>query len=216
MATLDDTPPQGSAAYRQLLAQIKMGDLAPGDRLREEDLAVRLGVSRTPIREAIRQLEADGLVVHAPRQGAVIRSLDYTEAMELYEMRAVLEGMAARLAARAASEIELEELTSVNEALAAAGPGSMATHLNRVFHATLLDAAKNRFLHRSVSTLRKAMMILGPSMLMDRARADAAVAEHRQVLAALRTRDGAGAEAAMRAHIEASQRLRIRKMQGRQ
>ena len=78
--------PQGNAAYLQLLDEIRQGRLLPGDRLRETELADRLGVSRTPVREAIRQLEADGLVVHAPRQGATVRRLDYAEVMELYEM----------------------------------------------------------------------------------------------------------------------------------
>ena len=82
---------QGESAYQRLLDAIRRGTLQPGARLIETDLARHLGVSRTPIREAIRQLEADGLVVHLPRLGAAVRSLDYAEVMELYEMRAVLE-----------------------------------------------------------------------------------------------------------------------------
>lgn len=126
--------PQGNAAYRKLLDEIRSGRLNAGDRLRETDLAERLGVSRTPIREAIRQLEADGLVTHVPRQGASLRTLDYAEVMELYEMRAVLEGTAARLAARAASDIEIEELAALNQDLAEAGDGPEAVLLNRQFH----------------------------------------------------------------------------------
>jgi DNA-binding GntR family transcriptional regulator len=83
--------PQGQTAYRRLLDDIRNGALLPGARLRETELAERLGISRTPVREAIRQLEADGLVTHLPRQGATIRSLDHGEVIELYEMRAVLE-----------------------------------------------------------------------------------------------------------------------------
>ena len=111
---------QSDEAYRRLIEEIRRGELLPGARLRETDLAVRLGISRTPVREAIRQLEADGLVVHLPRQGASIRSLDYAEIAELYEMRAVLEGTAARLAARSASDMELAELSALNEEFAAA------------------------------------------------------------------------------------------------
>ena len=87
-------------AYSLILDAIDRGRYPPGARLVETELAERFGVSRTPIREAIRQLEADGVVTHVPRQGACIRTLDYAEVMELYEMRAVLEGTAARLAAR--------------------------------------------------------------------------------------------------------------------
>ncbi len=207
--------PQGNSAYQRLLTEIREGTLLPGDRLREIEVSERLGVSRTPVREAIRQLEADGLVTHVPRQGATVRGLDYAEVMELYEMRAVLEGTAARLAARAASDVELDELDVLNDRLAEAGTGPEAARVNRIFHATLLDAAKNRFLARSISSLQKALLILGPSQLLDSDRAEAAVAEHRLIMAALKARDSAAAETEMRAHIQAAQRMRIRALQER-
>ncbi|NOD64419.1 MULTISPECIES: GntR family transcriptional regulator [unclassified Ruegeria] len=207
--------PQGNSTYQRLLEEIRDGILLPGDRLREIELSERLGVSRTPVREAIRQLEADGLVTHVPRQGATVRSLDYAEVMELYEMRAVLEGTAARLAARAASDIELDELDILNDRLAEAGTGPDAAQINRVFHATLLDATKNRFLAKSMLSLQKALLILGPSQLLDSERAAAAVTEHRRIMAALKARDGASAETEMRAHIQAAQRMRIRALQER-
>jgi len=207
--------PHGNSAYQHLLEEIREGTLLPGERLREVDLSERLGVSRTPVREAIRQLEADGLVTHVPRQGATVRSLNYAEVMELYEMRAVLEGTAARLAARAASDVELDELDMLNDRLAEAGTGPDAAQINRVFHATVLDAAKNRFLTKSMLSLQKALLILGPSQLLDGDRAKAAVAEHRRIMAALKARDGALAETEMRAHIQAAQRIRIRALQDR-
>ncbi|NVK59195.1 MAG: GntR family transcriptional regulator [Rhodobacteraceae bacterium] len=210
MTTEDDSTPQGNAAYARLIAELRDGRLNPGDRLRETDLAERLGMSRTPIREAIRQLEADGVVTHVPRQGACIRTLDYAEVMELYEMRAVLEGTAARLAARAASDIEIEELADMNQQMAQLGDAPDAFVLNRQFHAALLDAAKNRFLARSIHVLQKALMILGPTTLTEPDRAAKAVEEHFGVLDAIKARDGALAEAAMRAHIEAAQRVRVR------
>lgn len=206
----DDSAPQGNGAYLRLLTELREGRLNPGDRLRETDLADRLGVSRTPVREAIRQLEADGIVTHLPRQGATIRRLDYAEVMELYEMRAVLEGTAARLAARAASDIEIEELLDMNHQMATLGNASEAFIVNRQFHAALLDAAKNRFLSRSIHTLQKALMILGPTTLTEPDRAQKAVEEHFSVLDAIKARDGSLAEAAMRAHIEAAQRVRVR------
>ncbi|MEN9061530.1 MULTISPECIES: GntR family transcriptional regulator [Ponticoccus] len=218
MTTRTDAPPpgpSGNSVYQQLLEEIRAGTLLPGDRLREIDLATRLGVSRTPVREAIRQLETDGLVTHIPRTGASLRRLDYPEVMELYEMRAVLEGTAARLAARAASEVEIEELEALNDRLTAATSGTEAARLNRLFHATLLDTAKNRFLAKSMTSLHKAMMILGPTTLTESERAENADAEHRRVLEALKARDGAAAEATMRAHIEAAQRVRIRALADR-
>ncbi|RYG89437.1 GntR family transcriptional regulator [Loktanella sp. IMCC34160] len=210
MTTEDDGTPQGNVAYARLLTELREGRLNPGDRLRETELADRLGVSRTPVREAIRQLEADGIVTHVPRQGATIRTLDYAEVMELYEMRAVLEGTAARLAARAASDIEIEELIDMNRQMGEMANAPEAFILNRQFHAALLDAAKNRFLARSIHTLQKALMILGPTTLTDPDRAEKAVAEHLGILDAIKARDGLRAEAAMRAHIEAAQRVRVR------
>lgn len=212
----DDTEiPQGQSAYRRLLDEIRNGALAPGARLREIELAERLGISRTPVREAIRQLEADGLVTHLPRQGATIRSLDHAEVVELYEMRAVLEGTAARLAARAASDIELAELSALNEELAQAPAGAQAREINRVFHRTLIEAARNRFLIKAMSALQKTLLILGPTTLAEPARARAAVAEHGAVLEALLAREGGRAETAMRLHVEAALSARIRGMRGR-
>ena len=208
--------PQGQSAYRRLLDEIRNGSLAPGVRLRETELAERLGISRTPVREAIRQLEADGLVVHLPRQGATIRSLEHAEVVELYEMRSVLEGTAARLAARAASDIELTELTALNDELAQAPAGPQARELNRQFHRMLLETARNRFLLKSMSALQKTLLILGPSTLGDPSRAVSAVSEHSAVLTALKVRDGTAAELAMRSHVDAALLARIRGMRDRE
>lgn len=212
----DNELPQGQGAYLRLLGEIRNGTLIPGTRLRETDLAERLGISRTPVREAIRQLEADGLVTHLPRHGATIRSLDHGEIVELYEMRAVLEGTAARLAARAASDIELAELAALNADMATASAGPLAREVNRQFHRMLLEAARNRFLVKSMSALQKTLLILGPTTLADPARATTAVAEHAAVLTALQARDGAMAEAAMRCHVEAALAARLRGMRDRE
>lgn len=208
--------PQGQGAYRRLIDEIRRGELAPGARLREIELAERLGISRTPVREAIRRLEADGLVVHLARQGAAIRSLDGAEVIELYEMRGVLEGTAARLAARAASAVELDELAAINAELATAAPGPQAQELNRQFHRTLLDAARNRFLVKAMNALQKTLLILGPSTLEDAARTAEATAEHAAILEAIRGHDGLAAELAMRGHIEAALRIRLKAMRGRE
>lgn len=209
-----DTP-QGENVYQRLIEEIRSGALAPGARLRETELADRLGVSRTPIREAIRQLENDGLVSHLPRVGAAVRSLDYAEVMELYDMRAVLEGTAARMAARAATDLELAELASLNAEMTGAVTAQRAAELNAQFHLTLLDAARNRYLTRAMLGLRRTLIILGPSTLADAARAQDAQAEHGRLLAALQRRDPLAAEAEMRAHIEGAHRMRMRQLRDR-
>lgn len=214
---MSDEPdePQGAAAYRRLLDDIRRGDLAPGARLRETELAERLGISRTPVREAIRMLEADDLVTHQPRLGATVRRLGHGEVVELYEMRAVLEGTAARLAARGAAMVEIEELAALNEAMARAASPEAARDLNRQFHHALQQAARNRFLGRTMAAIGKAMLILGPTTLTDPARAAEVVAEHAEILTAVAGRDGPRAEAAMRAHIEAALKLRLRDLRKR-
>lgn len=207
---------QGLDAYHQLVAEIRAGTLPPGARLLETDLADRLGISRTPVREALRMLEGDGLVVHQPRVGATIRRLDPSEINELYEMRSVLEGTAARLAARAASDVELAELDAINTEMgeALADPTRLSV-LNHQFHAALINAARNRYLARSVAGLQKTLLILGPSTMEEATRPARAVAEHAAILTAIRARDGAAAETAMRAHITAAHALRLRQLRAR-
>jgi DNA-binding GntR family transcriptional regulator len=203
----------GQDAYQRLIGEIRAGSLKPGDRLLEAELAMRLGISRTPVREAIRQLEGDGLVAHAPRTGATVRRLDYSEVTELYEMRTVLEATAARLAARAASEVELSEMEALNtEMVRAEAKVTKLYELNRQFHRVLLDASRNRYLASSVAALQKTLLILGPSTMEETGRAAQAVAEHADIVSALRARDEAWAEAAMRRHMQGAHRMRLRQL----
>ncbi|WP_420327168.1 GntR family transcriptional regulator [Mameliella sp.] len=201
---------QGQEAYRRILDEVRAGHLMPGDRLMEVELAKRLGFSRTPVREAIRQLESDGVVTHVPRVGAAIRSLDHAEISELYDMRTVLEGTAARFAARAASEVELAELADIHATMAA-GEGDPYV-LNRQFHAALLDAARNRFLKKAVASIHTTLLILGPTTLREEERAEDALREHAAILEGLQARDQDAAEQAMRAHIAAAHRARLRQL----
>jgi DNA-binding GntR family transcriptional regulator len=207
---------QGREAYERLLVEIRVGKLKPKDRLTETELAARLGISRTPVREAIRQLEADGLVIHVPRVGAVVRSLEYAEITELYEMRAVLEGTAARFAARAATDVELAELDAINgEMERAVAKVAELYVLNRQFHAALLSAAKNRFLLKAAEAVDKTLLILGPSTMEEGGRANEAIAEHGKVLEALRARNGELAETTMRQHIDAAHGARLRQLRSK-
>lgn len=209
-------PLHGQSAYDALREEIRSGQLRPGTRLTETEVAARLQISRTPVREAIRRLESEGLVEHQPRTGAVIRQLDYSEIMELYEMRCVFESTAARLAARAASDIEIAELREINREMEAAiaTPDRMAA-LNRLFHRRLLDAARNRFLHSSMASVETTMLILGPTSMESRDRAQAAIGEHDAVIDALSARDGETAERLMRQHMEGAQSERLRMLRDR-
>ncbi|MFQ6550927.1 GntR family transcriptional regulator [Aestuariibius insulae] len=204
--------PQGQDAYHRIIAEIRSGAMVPGDRLTEVDLAERFGISRTPVREAIRQLEADGLVTHTPRRGATIRTLGPAEISELYDMRAVLEGAAAQFAARAASEVELAELSEIHQAMTKTSDAEELYRLNQHFHAGLLDAARNRFLMKSVAAVTKTLLILGRSTMEEGDRASEALSEHAKILAALEARDPETAGNVMRAHIAAAHRARLRQL----
>lgn len=210
---MSDAPTQAKDVYQRLLEAIASGDLRPGERLREVDLAHRLNVSRTPVREALKDLESDGLVEHLPRVGASIKALSYAEVVELYEMRAVLEGVAARLAARSASVLEVQEMAKLNDQMAQAldDPHAMS-QINRRFHHLLFNAAKNRYLLQAVSLVQKTLLVVGPSTLSEVSRAHEVIAEHQAVIDALLAGQGAQAEAAMVAHIEASHRARLRQL----
>ena len=202
---------RAEAAYRWLHDSIAAGDLAPGMRVRENEIARRLGSSRTPVREAIRRLEADGLIQHVPHFGAVVATLDRQSVIELYAMREVLEGTAARFAARHASDAEIAHLRGMiaEEKDAAAAPERLA-EINARFHAALYHASHNRYLLRALTSLTDALSLLGRTTLGMPGRADAARREHRRLVKAIAGRDEETAEQTARAHIRAAQDARLK------
>ena len=198
-------------AYQRLFDAILEGRLLPGQRLREIELASALGVSRTPVREALWRLEVQGLVAHAPRKGMVIRSLEHQEVTELYLMREVLEGTAAGLAARHASQAEvltLDEMV-IDDADRLEDPDALARS-NKVFHEALYRAAHNRYLLQLLGGLRASMSVLGRSSLHVEGRPAAALAEHREIVQAIAAHDPETAEAAARKHIRAAHHARLK------
>lgn len=206
-----ETASSGQAAHAAIIVEIRRGAILPGDRLREEELAERLGLSRTPVREALRRLEAEGIVEHRPRVGAVIRRLGHSEIVELYEMRIVLERTAAELAARHGHAAEFDTLDALNAEIAAARDDpARAAAINLDFHGTLYHAARNRFLLDSARALNNALLLLGPTTYLDPERIEVVVAEHGAIVAALRSGDPAAAGAAAAAHLETSLRYRLK------
>ncbi len=200
-------------AYRKLKNAIQSGTLAPGTRIREMEIAERFAISRTPVRDAIRRLEADGMISFVPRQGAVVSRLDHQETMELYDLREVLEGTAAGFAARHASAAEiaeLEELVASEEPIHD-DPEQLA-ELNRIFHSVLYRAAHNRYLERALLNLRDSMALLGGTSLRVAGRYETAHEEHDTIVRAIARRDAETAETAARAHIRNAQRARLKLM----
>ncbi|MCC7046463.1 MAG: GntR family transcriptional regulator [Alphaproteobacteria bacterium] len=195
--------PRGSLAYAKLRDGIRAGIFKPGQRIREVDLSGWLKMSRTPIREALRRLESEGLLTHEPHRGVVISSLDHQMVMELYFMREVLEGTAARLASRHASDAEIFMLRQmvIDESNMPADPMALSNH-NYRFHLAILRSAHNRYLLRSLNALREAMWGLVRTTFSVPGRPATAVKEHQDIVAAIASRDGDAAEAAARKHIQ--------------
>ena len=171
----------------------------------ETELASRFGVSRTPIREAIRRLETDGLVVHKPRIGAVVRVLTQQEIVELYEMRIVLEATAAQMAAKHCSNAETRTLHDLNDQMLAHSkdPFAVAT-LNRKFHTCIFNAARNRFLAQSYNSLSYSLILLGKTTLETDERVQNVYAQHEAIIGALISADTEIASEVMRLHMETS------------
>lgn len=184
-----------TAALRELLIT---GEIAPGTELRQRELADRFDVSPTPIREALKRLESEGLVLYDVHRGARVIDTDLTAGTENFIIRASLEGLATALAARRITEAELLELGTVNEQLAAHGiRDAHADELNRRFHFMLFEIAGSPLLQSLLRLLwhsfQRASFINRPLEL--------SVAQHREILDALRRRDSAAAETLTRAHV---------------
>ncbi len=202
----------GEAAYASLIEALRSGEFSPGDRLREEDVAKRLNLSRTPVREALRRLENNGIVEHRPRIGAVIRKLSHTEIVELYEMRIVLERTAADMAAQHGSEAEFDALDDMNTRISLMEETpTLGAAINQDFHETLYLAARNRFLIAAAKAINNALILLGPTTYTDPDRIRIVVAEHGDLISALRQRDGSRAAQAAETHLQTSLRYRLKR-----
>lgn len=199
-------------AYSFIVEGIQSGRLSPGTRLREIELAESTGLSRTPIREALSRLQLEGLLTMDAARGLIVTELDHSMASELYAMREVLEGTAARLAARHASDVEIDFLREINIRDAQlTTPEALAAN-NRLFHETLYRCAHNRYLVKTLNTLQESMALLGRTTLAAPGRAETSRAEHAAIVEALARRDPDAADQAARAHITAAYRIRLEQL----
>lgn len=201
---------RGEAAYRAILDQIREGVLKAGDRLREQDIAARFGMSRTPVREALGRLLEKRLLVTAGGRGLTVRALAPSEVIELYSMREILEGAAARLAAQHASMPELAALTDLEAAFGREGANyAERARLNRDFHDAIHRAARNAYLDEATRVLDDNIALLGISTFSAAGRPEAARVEHQAIVEAITARDADRAEQAARAHMRAALRTRL-------
>ncbi|MFT6023632.1 MAG: DNA-binding GntR family transcriptional regulator [Ascidiaceihabitans sp.] len=201
---------QQTDAYSLILEAIDVGTFKPGDRLVESELAERFGVSRTPIREALQRLETQSLLARDGRS-LIVASLGHNQMAELYVVRRELEGLAASLAARHATDEEvriLREMVEEDNALME-NPSALA-RANRRFHKQVHLASHNRYLVQQLDLVHRTMALMATTSLAAVGRGAIAQAEHDLIVRAIEEKDEAAAGAALRDHISVAFMTRLK------
>ena len=198
-------------AYSLILEAIEGGLYKPGDRLVESELADRFGVSRTPVREALQRLETQSMLTRDGRS-LIVASLDHNQLSELYAVRGELEGLAARLAARHATEEEMHVLRSMvrdDRALVGGDPRALS-RANKRFHRLIHLASHNRFLVQQLDLVHRSMALMATTSFAAEGRDMKAMDEHEAIVAAIEARDGEAAARALKTHISHAYETRLR------
>lgn len=207
---LVDYKPLRELVFEALREAIITGRLRPGERLMEVQVAEALGVSRTPVREAIRMLELEGFVLMMPRKGAYVADISIKDIASVFEIRRALEGLAAELAAERATEQHMERLERILVELAECVENSDVQHfveLDTEFHATVYEASRNDRLAPIVSLLREQIQRFRTRTLSNPGRMRVALEEHRGLVEALGDRDVDRARQLASDHIESAENL---------
>lgn len=198
---MSDLKPVQKDAYGLILEAIDGGIYRPGDRLVESELADRFGVSRTPIREALQRLETQSLLTRDGRS-LIVASLDHNQLSELYVVRAELEGLAARLAARHATEEEIRVLRDmVDEDRALIEQPSALSRANRRFHKQIHLASHNRYLVQQLDLVHRSMALMATTSIAAQGRGHDTIQEHDAIVTAIANRDEQTAYQALKDHI---------------
>lgn len=197
-------------AYELILDAIDTGAYKPGDRLVENELAERFGVSRTPIREALQRLETQSLLTRDGRS-LIVASLSHNQLAELYVVRAELEGLAASLAAQHATPEEIRVLRGMveDDRKRLSNPAQLSRS-NRRFHKQLHLASHNRYLVQQLDLVHRTMALLATTSLAAEGRSERAVGEHDAIVTAIEARDQEAAYAALKTHISQAFETRIK------
>jgi len=202
-------------AYGLILDAIDVGVFKPGDRLVESDLAERFGVSRTPIREALQRLETQSLLERDGRS-LIVASLDHNQMAELYVVRRELEGLAAALAARHATDEEvqvLSDMVAADDALV--DQPVELSKANRRFHQQIHLASHNRYLVQQLDLVHRSMALMATTSLAAEGRGRIAQTEHKAIVAAIKNRDEAAASQALKDHISVAFTTRLKQDAGK-
>lgn len=204
-SSMDAYLPLRDVVLKTIRQAILTGDLKPGERLMEIHLAEKLGVSRTPIREAIRQLELEGLVVMIPRKGATVAHLSSKTTSEVLEVRLALDELSVKLACERITDSEIDELKSANvafEEAVEAGDTKEITACDIAFHEIILNASKNARLTQIVNNLAEQLYRYRFEYIKDSSGWQSLISEHRMITDAIVKKDADLAIKAMRVHIK--------------
>lgn len=212
---MDEYLPLRDVVFNTLRRAILKGELKPGERLMEIALADKLGVSRTPIREAIRKLELEGLVVMAPRKGAKVASITERDLNDVLEVRKGMEVLAISLACKRITGEELEKLESIErsfQSLIESGNLTELAEMDVKFHDTIYQATNNQRLVQLLNNLREQMYRYRMEYLKDIAVRRTLAEEHKAICEALRGRDENKAQNYVSVHIDNQQKAIIRSL----
>jgi DNA-binding GntR family transcriptional regulator len=188
---------------RQRIFAGKASDMEPGAWIDELKLANEYGISRTPLREAIKVLAAEGLITMKMRRGAYVTEVNDKDLRDVFHLMAVLESDAAAVAAQTATDKQLQELEALHLQLEKSTKDRVKFFaVNEAFHVKLLQIANNKWRDQMVADLRKVMKLNRAQSLLKVGRIEESLAEHATIMMALKKRDAGAALAAMRAHIE--------------
>lgn len=212
---MDDTLPLRDVVLNTLRRAILLGELKPGERLMELHLAERLGVSRTPIREAIRMLELEGLVTMIPRRGAAVAQITEKSMNDVLEVRRALDALCAELACDRITPEELEALRLAREAFetaVATRDTKEIAHADVAFHDIIVRATGNQRLIQLVNTLSEQMYRYRFEYIKDTRQHETLVKEHRIIYQSIVGKDKETAAAAAKTHIDNQEKAIIRQI----
>lgn len=201
----------------RLRERIFAHEFAPGSWIDEQALAAEFGISRTPLREALKVLASEGMVTLRPRRGAYVTEVSDQDLDDIFPVLALLEGRVAHEATERAKPEDVRRLATLHEALerhADAGDLDRFFEANQDFHRALLELAGNRWLAQVIHDLRRVLRLTRHHSLLARGRVRESLNEHRAILAAIRSRDAGRAGELMRAHL-AQGRAAIAKIRAR-
>ncbi|MCL1981577.1 MAG: GntR family transcriptional regulator [Clostridiales bacterium] len=202
---LQNPKPLRELVYEELKSQILKGTIVPGTRLMEIELADSIGVSRTPVREAIRKLEKEGLVVIEPRKGAYASQISTADMIDILEIRQDVEGLAAFFAATRITEAELRELRKVCASYNRAVEEGITPDMIRYdtkFHRIIAESTHNKTLVQIVEQLQEMVLRFRYIYYDNFKRAEKMPKEHGEILEAIARGDGEAARAAADVHID--------------